>query len=231
VTRPEQRAHQQSCFPALDFIPQGVEHERTFVYYDHDRLVARYRRIRPIAERAAQNQLTSRRTKPDQFESVAGTGGLVEFFLAKLDFVTEFAVGELDTVCSERPIDTLRDIKVRDHDDQPVRGRHGGHRQQWFGGISGPVKFPVKPEFAAFAGPIEPAVERVQSGADQSCDQSFCVDKQSVTGLAERQQRQLHQLHLWCRRSAIHQYGSSAEQPDEHGAVALTQRQRLGQSQ
>ena len=74
----------------------GVEHEGTFVNYYCHWLDAWHRRIRSIAERAAENKRATRGAKSDQFKLI----GAGKFFV---DFFAEF-----DT-CPERPINAFPD--------------------------------------------------------------------------------------------------------------------------
>jgi hypothetical protein len=105
----EQRMTCGSYFFSLGLIG-GEEHEGTFVDYNCHWLDARNRRIRPITERAAENQLTRSGAKSDQSEFV----GAVSRFGTVSVLVNFYA--EFDPVCPERPIDAFRDIEITDHD-------------------------------------------------------------------------------------------------------------------
>ena len=89
----------------------GEDHEGTLVYYYCYRLDARHWRIRPITERATQNQFTPRCSKSYQLKFVGPGGGVAEFY----------------AVCPECPIDVFRNTEIGDH-YQPVSPDH--HRQQ-----------------------------------------------------------------------------------------------------
>ena len=91
---------------------QGVEHEGTFIDYDCHRFDAQRRRVRAIAERAAEKQLAASGAKSDQFEFF---GNAVSTLFA-----------EFDAVCPENPVSAFRDIPTT-NDDEPIGP---GHRQQ-----------------------------------------------------------------------------------------------------
>jgi len=90
---------------------QGEEHEGTFVDYDRHRPDAWNRRIRPITERAAENQLTRSGAESDQSEFV---GAISKF--GTVGVLVNFCFAEFDAVCPERPIDAFRDLEIADHD-------------------------------------------------------------------------------------------------------------------
>src|SRR3982074_3345980 len=81
----------------------GEDHEGTLVYYYCYWLDARHWRIRPITERATQNQFTPRCSKSYQFKFVGPGGRLVTTFFA------------IDAACPERPIDAFRNTELGDH--------------------------------------------------------------------------------------------------------------------
>src|SRR6195256_3615979 len=106
--RLEQRTPWGSYFSVLRPTP-GEDHEGTFVYYYCYWLDARHWRIRPITERATQNQFTPRCSKSHQFKFVGPGGGVAEFY----------------AVCPECPIDVFRNTEIGDH-YQPVSPDHDG---------------------------------------------------------------------------------------------------------
>ena len=123
-------------------------------------LIARHRRIRPIAERPAENQLTTCSSKSDQFKFVSTGGVLVHGVHAEFDALC----------CPERAVDAFRNTEIGDH-DQPVDSEC--HGQQCPGTFAGSVKSGC-PAIAGqwcndgtFAGSIHPTGELTYAGAEQ----------------------------------------------------------------
>ena len=110
----EQRTPWEVIFSGFKTNPQGEDHEGTFIDYYRYRPNARYRRIRPITERATEKQPTPRGAKSNQFKFVGASGVLVDCFFA-----------EFDAVRPEHPIDAFRGTEIGDH-DQPVGPEHDG---------------------------------------------------------------------------------------------------------
>jgi len=95
---------------------QGEEHEGTFIDYYRDRLDARYHRICPIAERAAEKQPTPRGAKSDEYKFVGASGVLVDDCFA-----------EFDSISPEHAICAVRGTEIGDH-DQPVGPEYDGQQ-------------------------------------------------------------------------------------------------------
>ena len=155
----EQRTPWEVIFSGFKTNPQGEDHEGTFIDYYRYRPNARYRRIRPITERATEEQPTPRGAKSNQFKFVGASGVLVDCFFA-----------EFDAVRPEHPIDAFRGTEIGDH-DQPVDSEC--HGQQCPGTFAGSVKSGC-PAIAGqwcndgtFAGSIHPTGELTYAGAEQ----------------------------------------------------------------